>query len=84
MSYIAHRCTKCGHPDSWRRATITGPENCSCGCRCTPGGSEVLPTWKPNGQPSEEVVPPGDRERLTFPTCGCDSCKALHKQLTTA
>lgn len=90
MSYLGHRCTKCGHPDMWRfaqrskfRGTAARCPKRSCACMCDPAPEpEVIPTWGLNGQPVERIIKPGENLTLGHPTCGCDTCKALYADLT--
>ncbi|MBA9003763.1 Lsr2 family protein [Thermomonospora cellulosilytica] len=93
---IAHRCTKCGHPDYQRRPDKTRPDelgHCECGCLCTPGKPELIPTFNFIGQRIERIVEPGARldgdgsdslaDGAPVRACGCDACKALYAHLTT-
>lgn len=90
MSYLAHRCTQCGHPDMWRlaqanrsRGAATRCPKRSCGCRCTPNPApEVLPTYGLNSKPVERIVRPGDSISPGMPTCGCEACQAMYADLT--
>lgn len=94
---IAHRCTKCSHPDYRRRETDPdgGRGPCDCGCRCDLGPSEALPTFDVAGRKVERFIKPGGKfgrgvdnglgntNGFGVVTCNCDACKALYERLTT-
>ncbi|GAA4059662.1 hypothetical protein [Actinomadura miaoliensis] len=87
MSLIMHRCTNCGHPDYRRHRNDDGTlGRCDCGCRCTPGPSELAPTWDTAGRRVESIAEPGTKAGRSngIKTCGCDDCKALFTKLTAA
>lgn len=89
MSIIAHLCTRCGHPDYWRR-TRPGKVVEACGqgfgcvCQCTSGEPVVLPTYDITGRQSEQLIPPNGELCKGVWACGCPACRALHEQLTAA
>lgn len=86
MSYIGHRCTRCGHADARHHESGRRCTQCRTGCReLAPGPSELIPTWGVNSQPVTTITPPGDR--LGFAgaaACNKDCCTAKHKELTAA
>lgn len=87
MGLITHPCTRCGHPDYWRRVTgpaaaeVCGTLDCRCRC-CTPGPPEIRPTWDLAAALDDRLIEPG--EKVGGPsgawTCGCDDCKTLYQQ----
>lgn len=89
---ITHRCTKCKHPDYWRRRDAAGPGPCECGCKCAPEAPKLAPTFNMAGRQVERIAEPGTRlvgdgtdpiaEGASVTACGCSDCKALYAELT--
>ena len=93
---IAHRCPKCSHPDYRRGETAVDGDrgSCVCGCKCTLGEPQVMPTFDVAGRKVERIVAPGERlgagvdnglgntDGIGLRTCACAGCKGLHAQVT--
>ncbi len=90
MSMIIHWCTTCRHPDQFHASTeVDNTEGCGHGSCTVPkhvfGPPELIPTWGADGQPQENVIPPGTR-LVGYPhkTCDCTPCRELYDQLAFA
>jgi hypothetical protein len=90
VSMIIHRCTTCQHPDQFHASTeLDNTMGCSHGWCDTPrhvlGPPEVIPTWGPDSQPQENVIPPGTRlQGYPHTTCDCTPCRELYDSLAFA